>query len=106
MGSVRSPFVAVVAALWLWASPAPAEDGPDTRAPARDVSADFEAWLAEQRDPSGRACDRRAVDALRDRWVIACGGSGLWIARRSPSGALELASIDDLGGPVVGLFRR
>lgn len=103
---MRPPFVFVVAAFLLWAFPVVAEDGPDTRSPARDAAPDFESWLAEQRDGRGRACDRRAVDALRDRWVVACGGSGLWMVRKNPSGALEIASFDDLGGPVVGLFRR
>jgi hypothetical protein len=108
MGSARIPFVRIVVGLCVAAAPVSAQDGP---APAEATSEarganDFETWLAAQRDTSGRACDRRAVEALSQRWIVACGGSGLWIARRSHDGVISLVRIDELGGPVVGLFRR
>src|SRR5262245_58072800 len=71
----------------------------DRRGPA--MPDDFEAWLSAQRDASGRTCNRRAVSALGDRWIVACGESGLWIARRNPGGGIVLVRTDDLGGPVV-----
>ena len=67
---------------------------------------EFETWLAVQRDSRGRACNRRAVETLGNRWIVACGESGLWTARRNPGGPIVLASVEDLGGPVVALFRR
>jgi hypothetical protein len=108
MGSVRLPFFGIIVWLCVSVSPARAQDGPALESGARDARAadDFETWLATERDTSGRACERRAVEALSGRWIAACGGSGLWIARRSSDGTIALVRIDDLGGPVVGLFRR
>lgn len=84
-------------------STAPAPPVPvATAAPADE----FETWLAVQRDARGRGCNRRAVEALGNRWLVACGESGLWTARRNPGGAIVLVATEDLGGPVVGLFRR
>ncbi|HEX6272974.1 MAG TPA: hypothetical protein VFZ53_08040 [Polyangiaceae bacterium] len=108
MGSVRAALAAIVLGSWLSAAPAWAQDGPAPEAAASEVRTvdDFETWLAAQRDTRGRACDRRAVEALSHRWFVACGDSGLWLARRSLDGVVSLVRIDDLGGPVVGLFRR
>ena len=108
MGSVRSPFFGIVVGLCLSVSPLAAQDGPVPDAAASEARAggDFDTWLAAERDTRGRACDRRAVEALTHRWIVACGDSGLWIARRSMDGVISLVRIDDLGGPVVGLFRR
>src|SRR5688572_21682998 len=53
---------------------APTPTPPPTAAPADE----FETWLAVQRDSRGRACSRRAVETLGNRWIVACGESGLW----------------------------
>jgi hypothetical protein len=116
MGSARStPLLGLFAALSLHVLPLRAQHGPAASTPPPAGSAtppelgrtnELEAWLSEQRDASGRSCNRRAVSALADRWVIACGESGLWIARRNSDGLIVLVRTDDLGGPVVGLFQR
>jgi hypothetical protein len=108
MGSVRSTWsVGGFAALLFHAVPTAAQIGEGWDQKASTPPADeLETWLAAQRDASGRACNRRDVDALGNRWVIACGETGLWVARRNSAGAIELTRTDDLGGPVVRLFRR
>jgi hypothetical protein len=103
MGSVRlAPVVAFIAAFVFHALAARGQPAQGSSEPFSE----FDVWLAEQRDGAGRACDRRAVEITGDRSVVACGESGLWIARRNPAGGYELVRTDDLGGPVVGLFRR
>jgi len=79
------------------ASPAPASPKPKT---------ELDLWLATQRDPLGRSCEKLAVESVDDRFAIACGSAGLWIARRDAAGGLVLLRTDDFGGPVVGLFVR
>jgi hypothetical protein len=106
MGHDRFSFVGVFVAVGLSLAQARAQDGPAPEAKTSAAAKEFDAWLGTQRDTSGRACNRLAVDDLGDRWVAACGESGLWVARRNPDGAITLVRVDDLGGPVVGLFRR
>jgi hypothetical protein len=108
MGNARSTWLfGGFAALLFHAVPTQAQQGEGWSTTAAAPSADeFETWLAAARDASGRACNRRDVDALGDRWVVACGEAGLWLVRRNSSGAIELTRTDDLGGPVVRLFRR
>jgi hypothetical protein len=103
MGSVRlAPVVAFIAVFVFHAFAASGQPAQD----ANEPFSEFEMWLAEQRDGAGRACDRRAVQVAGDHSVVACGESGLWIARRNPAGGYQLVRTDDLGGPVVGLFKR
>jgi hypothetical protein len=82
--------------------------GPTARAqapaPAVPAKGELETWLATQRDSLGRACDVRAIETDAERHVVACGDAGLWTIRRD--GGFALARIDDLGGPVTGLFVR
>jgi hypothetical protein len=118
MGRARStPLFALFAALLVRALPVGAQDGPahPTAVPSPDEASapaalsrtnEFEAWLSAQRDAIGRSCNRRAVSALGERWVVACGETGVWIARRDSDGRIVLVRTDDLGGPVVGLFQR
>ncbi|HEX6766193.1 MAG TPA: hypothetical protein VF103_11960, partial [Polyangiaceae bacterium] len=118
MGSVRSiPRGGLFATVLFHALSVTAQHGPDTppNEPTRGEETsptalsrtnEFEAWLAAQRDASGRTCNRRAVSALGERWVVACGESGVWLVRRDPDGRIVLVRTDDLGGPVVGLFQR
>jgi hypothetical protein len=89
-------------------APVPAAPAPSAQAPTPTAAPvdEFESWLAVQRDARGRACNRRAVEALGNRWVVAFGESGLWTARRNPGGPIVLVSVEELGGPVVALFRR
>jgi hypothetical protein len=89
--------------------PAPPQSGQgwDAASPSTPAASDeFETWLATKRDASGRTCNRRAVEALGDRWIVACGESGLWFVRRNSAGVIELVRVDDLGGTVVRFFRR
>ena len=103
MGRVRlAPVVAFIAAFVFHAFAA----GGQPAQGSSETFSEFDEWLAEQRDGAGRPCDRRAVQVTGERSVIACGESGLWLARRNPDGGYELVRTDDLGGPVVGLFRR
>ena len=106
MGHARFSFVGVFVAVGLSLAQARAQDGPAPEAQTSATAKELDAWLSTHRDKSGRTCNRRAVNDLGDRWVVACGESGLWIARRNPDGAIVLVRSDDLGGPVVGLFRR
>lgn len=83
-----------------FASPAAAQP------PPADAPGGFEAWLDAQRDGLGRRCDRRAAELDVDRTLIACGAAGLWVVQRTASGDFTLTAVQDLGGDVVGLFRR
>src|SRR5690348_8765198 len=56
-------------------SAAPATEG----APGAE---DFDAWIALQRDARGRSCERLAVEVVDTRYVVACGGAGVWIVKR------------------------
>jgi hypothetical protein len=67
---------------------------------------ELETFLASQRDLLGRACDRRATEVDGERHLVACGNAGLWTIRRDASGGFVVARIEDLGGPVTGLFVR
>jgi hypothetical protein len=66
----------------------------------------LEAWLATQHDSLGRSCEKLGVESVDDRFAIACGSAGLWVARRDAAGGFVLLRTDDFGGPVVGLFVR
>jgi hypothetical protein len=83
------------------AGPAAAQGPPPDPPPG-----EFEVWLDGQRDPLGRPCDRRGAELDVDRTLIACGGAGLWVVQRTATGAFTLAAVQDLGGDVVGLFKR
>lgn len=86
--------------------------GPSTPAASRSAlpsappKAELDAWLATQHDALGRPCEKLAVENVDDRFAIACGSAGLWVARRDAAGGLVLLRTDDFGGPVVGLFVR
>src|SRR5262245_50807358 len=74
--------------------------------PPAEALGSFEAWVEAQRDPAGRRCERRAAELDVDRTLIACGAAGLWVVQRAPNGDFVLASVQDLGGDVVGLLVR
>ncbi len=92
-------------AVVLSTEPARAEP-PVAPAPPAPAPSELDAFLATQRDLLGRGCDRRATEVEGDRQLVACGNAGLWTIRREASGGFVVARIEDLGGPVTGLFVR
>jgi len=84
-------------------TPAAPPSPPPEHAPPK---AELDTWLATQHDALGRSCEKLAVESVDDRFAIACGSAGLWVARRDAAGGLVLLRTDDFGGPVVGLFVR
>lgn len=64
---------------------------------------ELETWLAARRDGRGRACERHAVETHGRTIYVACGESGVWLVRPTPSG-FEWLGAEDLGGVVTGFF--
>jgi len=111
MGIMRSSLVIgwlSVLSLWSPGARAQAATAPTAKpAPATAPApvTDLEAWLGAQHDGRGRVCERHTVQVMDSDYAVACGSAGLWIVRRDPSrGGFVLARVDDLDGPVVGLF--
>jgi hypothetical protein len=87
------------------AAQSPKVPEPPSAPPAADGKR-LETWLAGQRDPYGRPCDRRAAISEGTRTVLACGEAGLWIVRDEGGDKFVLVGTQDLGGDVIGLFQR